>query len=431
MRTFQSVLLGIFGFFIVAGVIVIATFGKSGGSGEDVPAEAIVWGTLPADIVNSVVSKYNEAQSGALQVTYEAFSEAEFKQELIDALASGTGPDAIIVQGDHLAEYEDKLYTVPFESITERLFRDTYTQGSEIFVSRNGILGLPILVDPLMMYWNRTLLNTARLPEPPRFWDELVDFHPKLTKVDDSFNVLQSVIALGEYGNVDHAREIIATLIMQAGNPITLRDAGNRLGVIIADDLGLPEAPADSALRFYTEFANPVKPLYSWNRALPRSQDFFIRGDLALYLGFASELFAIRDKNPNLDFDVTAIPQIRESSFVTTFGRIYGIAIVKQTDNVAGAFRVMTLLSGSDAGALWSEKMNLPPVRRDLLAGEPQDPYQALFYDEALIASAFLDPNSSETDKAFSDMVANITSGRLSISRAVADVSARLGAEIR
>jgi hypothetical protein len=182
----------------------------------------------------------------------------------------------------------------------------------------------------------------------------------RLTVVDDSFNITRSVIALGEYDNIEHAKEIVAMLIMQAGNPITLRDAAGRPGVIMSEDLGLPEAPADSALRFYTEFANPVKPIYSWNRSLPSSRGMFLRGDLALYLGFGSELLPLQEENPNLNFDMAPVPQVRDSTLATTFGRLYAVGLVKQTDNLAGAFAAATILSGREAAGFLKSRALLP-----------------------------------------------------------------------
>jgi ABC-type glycerol-3-phosphate transport system substrate-binding protein len=425
MRPFQAILLAIFGFFIIAGVIALATFGNVGGGG-DVTAEAEIWGTLPSEAVNRVVSRYNDAHEGALVVTYQEFLPESFDAELVDAIAAGRGPDAVIITDEQVVRYEDKLYIVPFTSISERLFRDTHIAGAELFLTREGVLALPILVDPLVLYWNRTLFNNARIPNPPSYWDELIGMGERITVVDESFNVTRSVIALGEYANIDHAKEIITALILQAGNPITLRDAAGRVGVIMDEDLGLPEAPADSALRFYTEFANPVKPVYSWNRALPSSRNMFLRGDLALYLGFGSELLGLNEENPNLDFDLAPVPQVRDSTLEATFGRMYGLSLIKQSDNLAGAFSAITILSGREAAGFFAEELGLSPTRRDLLSTAPADPYQTILYDEALITASFLDPDPPATDGLFRDMVADITSGRLPVSRAVSNASARL-----
>ena len=287
-------------------------------------------------------------------------------------------------------------------------------------------MALPILVDPLVMYWNRSLFNAASLALPPKAWDELVDLSTKLTKTDPSFSVLQSTIALGGYENVTNAKEILATLVMQAGNPITTRIPTQGVESILSDRLGFAEAPADSAIRFYTEFANPVKLVYSWNRALPASLDMFLRGDLALYLGFASELLDIQEKNPNLNFDVARVPQVSDGPTKSTFGKFYGIALMKQSDNVGGAFQAAFALSGAQAGQLWSDKFLLSPVRRDLLAQKPTDAFKSIFYTEALIAHGFLDPSPTETDGILGTMISDIASGRRGVSQAVGEADTRL-----
>ncbi len=429
MKTFQTIVLAIFGFFIVAGVITVASFGKFGGGGGDnaIPPEATIWGTLDASAVEKLLTTYNQDHDNILKVTYKEFPEESFDTELIEALAAQRGPDVIILPQQFINRYEDKIYTIPFASFSERAFRDTFAEGGEIYLSGEGTLALPILIDPIVMYWNRTLLNTANIAKPPAVWEELLAMSGKLTKTDQAFNVLQSTIALGGYSNIRHAKEIIAALVMQAGSPIVTRSAddGNK-NVVFSDRLGFAEAPADSAVRFYTEFANPGKPVYSWNTALPEARDVFLRGDLALYLGFGSELFGIQEQNPNLNFDVAPMPQARDGVLTATYGNFYGLAIMKQSDNVAGAFSAISLLAGNEIGALWANEFNLPPARRDLLAQKPTDAFRSLFYAQALIARAFLDPAPDASEGIFGTMVGDIISGRESVSRAVTTADGRL-----
>lgn len=428
MKTFQAAILMIFGLFIVAGVFAIATFGRFGGSGgrDMVPPEADIWGTLDANLVSDVVRLYNQEHDNILKVTYRQFSEDTFDTQLIEALAAQRGPDAIILPHQYIVRYEDKIFPIPFSSITERTFRDTFAEGGEVYLTTDGILALPILIDPLVLYWNRSLFNSAAISQPPIVWEDLLTLTGKLTETDQTFNVLQSTIALGGFGNIAHAKEIISTLVMQAGNPVVARLADGRKNVLFSDRLGFTEAPADSAVRFYTEFANPSKPVYSWNTALPNSQELFLRGDLAMYLGFGSELFSLQEKNPNLNFDVTRVPQVRDGVIKATFGSFYGLALLKQSDNIGGAFSAVALLSGQEAAGLWSELFSIAPARRDLLAQVPTDAFRSVFYTEALIAHAFLDPAPAQSDSIFRTMIDDITSGRESVNRAVAAADTRL-----
>lgn len=429
MKTFNLVILGIFGLFIVGGVIALATFSVTRND-DEVPARALVWGTLPQAQIVDVIDAFNQDNENVLEVTYEEIPADRFDTELAERLAAGTGPDAVIISQAQVLRHQDKLYPISIESYPERLFRDTFIQGGEIFTTPTGTLALPLVVDPLVMYWNRTLFTNARVANPPQHWDELLELGESLTKKDASFNITQSVAALGEYRNVVNAQAILATLVMQAGDPISTRDSGGRVGFVFGDRFGLPEAPAESALRFYTEFANPVKPAYSWNRALPSSSDMFARGDLALYAGFASELFEIQERNPNLNFDMTAIPQVRGSTLAATFGNIYAIGLIKQSQNVAGAYRVATILSGADVSGRLAQALSIAPARRDLLAAPGNDRYAGTIYREALIAQGFLDPDPAASGAVFQSLVEKIISGN-PISRSVSEARAALGNLVR
>jgi ABC-type glycerol-3-phosphate transport system substrate-binding protein len=147
---------------------------------------------------------------------------------------------------------------------------------------------------------------------------------------------------------------------------------------------------------------------------------------LALYIGEASELFSIQQKNPNLNFDVTNIPQIRGNVDKVDFAHIYATAIVKQSKSIPGAFALITSLTEAPAQAALSAVTNLPSARRDLLSQTPNDPYRVIFYNSALIAHAFVDPDPTLTSGIFRDMINSITGGQSQISEAVRSASQSL-----
>ena len=293
MKPFQITVLGIFGFFIIVGVFLFATY-RSGGGENSGPAEALVWGTLPQETIDSTLRAFGVENTNTLSVTYREIPEDSFDAVLVEALASGEGPDLVILPHDLILRHRNKIQAIPFESYTERDFRDRFIDGADIFLEQSGIIALPFNVDPLVLYWNRTLLSNASIPQAPRYWDELESIVPTLALVDESLAIQQSAIPFGEFLNVAHAKEILATLIMQAGSPIVARNEREQPVSYLSARLGASTAPGESALRFYTEFSNPSKALYTWNRALPVSTNAFLSGDLAFYPGYASELGTLR-----------------------------------------------------------------------------------------------------------------------------------------
>ncbi len=401
---FQIIVIGIFVLFIIIGVAAFATYKSS--SKQQLPTVTI-WGTVPATLFQELVLEANKSLPQALPVTYVEKKEATFNQEFVEALAQGIGPDAVILPQEAIFAQENKFLPIPYTSYTERQFKDTFIGQGEVFLTDAGILAFPFSIDPMVMYWNRSIFANEGVASYPRTWDEITALSSKITKKDNNSNLSQSLAALGEYRNVTHARELLSTLFMQVGDPITVRNNETY-------DVKLGEAgvDSDSVLSFYTNFSNPVKPVYSWNRSLPQAKTYFTNGNLGLYFGFASEINDIRSKNPNLNFDIAPFPQLKNTKNKITYGKMYGIAIPKNSQNVSTAFLVMQYLVGAPVQQKLSILTYLPPVRRDLLAESATDPYMDIFYTSALISKAWVDLNSGSSDVIFQNMVESVISGR-------------------
>ena len=178
---------------------------------------------------------------------------------------------------------------------------------------------------------------------------------------------------------------------------------------------------AEAALSFYTQFVDPVKSIYSWNTSLPLSRDMFTAGDLALYFGYASELGNLNARNPNLNFDVALMPQSQSSSVKMTYGKVYGLAILKSSPNVVAATNAFYALTSSAAQTVWSNESGYPPVVRSLLTQKTSSPFMSVFNTAALQSQGWLDPNRSATNEIFNDMIGSVISGDKQPSGAVQD----------
>ncbi len=430
MSKFQLILTGIFGAFILIGVLV---FAFAGGSGSNtVVSQATVWGTMSSGLFDTFLKESGLNQDKTIAITYVEKNKDTFDQDFVEALAVGKGPDLFFLPQDSILKHQDKIFTIPFASYSEGTFKQNFIQEGELYLNKEGILGLPFMVDPMVMYWNRDIFSNAGLSLTPKYWSELYDLSTRLTVKDTSFNVSKSAVAIGEHANVTNANEIVSLLVMQAGSPITQRNKidGN-VNSVFNQRFNLPIPPAQSALNFYTEFSNPLKPFYSWNRSIPESKNFFLAGDLALYFGFASELSDIRLKNPNLNFDIASIPQSKNSNLTITFGRMVGLAIPKNSKNIAAAFKVAASLTSPTSITALSKVTHLPPVRRDLLAIRPSEAYLSTFYDGAIQSRAWLSPEPSSLNPIFKEMIESVTAGRASTAEALTRASQQLETLLR
>ncbi len=414
LSTFQVIFLGAFVFFAIAGVITFATF-QSSGTGDLPPVT--IWGTLPNVAIEQFL-KSDAVASFDLQITYVQKSEETFSNELTEALARGTSPDLIILSDPYFLSLRNKLLPISEKSLPLRSFKDSFIEAGELFVSSAGIYAVPIAVDPMLMYWNRGLYGSAGISTPPRSWDEFFTLAQKFNQYDDNGNILQTIAPLGEFVNVQYAKSLLATLILQGGNSI-IREGGSGLESVLSFSGSGLTPPAESALLFYTEFANPSKPVYSWNKSLPNSTDAFVSGVSGTYFGLASELLSLRRRNPNLNFDIALMPQVKGATTKLTYGKVYALAIPRLAPNPTASFEVLKILAGESANAALAESLNLPPVHRSLLSTPPSDAYLSTFYSSALVSRAWLDPSPKETSVVFRDMVESVNSGKERISAAI------------
>jgi ABC-type glycerol-3-phosphate transport system substrate-binding protein len=419
LSPFQIILLGLMVIAIVGGVIVFA-INKNEDSETNVPVE--MWGTLPQSTIENLGIKINASSESEIGVNiiYTEFPKDSFEKELIEALASDSGPDIVILDDEMLLKHENKIFLIDYQYYSQKQFKDNFIQAGESLLRQNGFLGFPISVDPLVLYWNRTILNNEGITNPPKYWDDFLSLVPKIVQKDSIGNINRSAVAFGEYENVANAKNILVTLIQQAGNDIVFRDlVENEYYVALADSFKFTLRPADTALNFYTQFANPTKDVYSWNKAMPNSLDLFISGDLAFYFGLASERQQILNKNPNLNFDVAIVPQSRSSNESSTIGKMKFVAVLNKSQKISNAFSTIVKVTNSIGIEALSNLLQIAPVRRDLSVNFTPSAYMDVFHKSALISKVFLDPNEQETNKIFKKMVESVMIGSQNVSDAV------------
>ncbi len=428
MKSFQLIILIVFIALAVFGILVFSGAIPLGGNNSPGSLGTVsLCGTIKSSTMLSLIEDFNKSNPSFV-VKYEQKSIDTFDQDLLEALALGAGPDLIFLPDNLAFHYSNKIFTVPYGSYSISSFKNTFAGAGEVFLTGKGILAFPLSIDPLMMYYNRSILDSSGVVFPPASWDDLLGLIPKLTQKDESNKIIKSAVALGHFSNVTHAKDILTALFMQAGNGIV----GERDGVF-SSLLGSTSGKVNlaSVLQFYTNFADPNKESYSWNKSFPKSDDAFGREDLAFYFGFASELSSLINRNPNQDLGIAPFPQIKNTNSKLTSARVTGIAILSSSKNFDTAFTAAGLLSGADFASKFAALEGVAPARRDLLKVKPANSYSPTFYDPALFARSWLDPSSRNTDSIFRNMIDGVLSNAMTSANAIADAGSKLGLLLR
>lgn len=430
---FQGVVFGALIVFALIGLLVFATYSNKGGASA--VGKVVIWGTLPQAQVDAALAQAVKADQALKDVAYVEKPEESFANDLASAIATGQGPDLVLASQEDLFSLKPFLAPIPLGSLSAGTFTKTFTDGAQIFADPGkGYWGIPLAIDPMVLFYNRSLLASTGVAAPPSTWEALTGLVPTVATYTPTKQVTRGLIALGTYANVHDARGILSTLFLQTDVPMVTEDATGR----VSADLGLSSGsnsaggpPGDAVVRFYTQFIDPNKVSYTWNASLPDSEQAFEDGSLALYLGLASEARFLTAANPNLDFEVAPIPEPATAETKTTYGLIYAAMIPRATANAAGAYKAAALLAGAPEQAALASATGLAPATVGALSAPPAgDATAATTYSSALYAAGWLSPAPASTDQVFGAMINAVVSGTSSIEEALSTAERSLGAAL-
>ena len=394
------------------------------------PVELSWWGTFdnPEDL-SDVIGDYSTIHPH-IKVTYRKLREDEFETELLDALAEDRGPDIISIQNNDLDRWLPKLVPLPpstelayqFDknslglkketiieikkntSLTPPQLREQFLDVVYGDVVRAGeIYALPLTVDTLVMFYNRDLFNTAGLPLPPASWSDLQGHVTRLTFQNREGELIQSGAALGTIANIEGGVDVLSLLMLQNGAQMaqngqvlfhTLPPGGDRI-----------YNPGPEAIRFYTDFANPTKEVYTWNDRFPDSIDAFIEGKVAIIFGYNQHRqFIEARRQGKLNYEVVGVPQI-EGRPAVNIARYPIHAVSRKTADVneAGDFR--QFIARRDEVKKYLDRTKRLTALRSLVSDQTSNDELRVFAEQLLTSvSWYHGRDAAAMERAFDEM---------------------------
>jgi len=424
---FQGILFGVFGLGALIGLFVFATY-SSNGTGGNAVGTVVIWGTLPEADMQNALTTISQAEELLKNVSYKQKDSVTLANDLATAIATGDAPDLVLASQEELLSLAKFISPIPESTLPASTFTNAFIREGEMFAASDGYYGVPFLVDPLVLFSNRTILSSNGIAKPPSTWEALIGLVPNVAILSPARQITRGLIALGSYDNVHNARGILSALFIQTGIPMSSYSSGGVLSSDLGENATSDSPSGESVLGFYTQFADPSKVSYTWNASMLDSQQEFLAGDLALYLGYASESRFLKAANPNLDFIVSPLPQLATTNVKSAYGLVYALMIPKGAKNASGAYRATVLLTNSAEQISAAEATGLAPAVLSELTAVPSDPTAAVAYAEALYADGWLSPVPADTDRIFSGMITDVISGRSTLSTALTSAGRSLSA---
>lgn len=299
--------------------------GDNSSSGSD-KVTLEYWGLWESEPNMEAVIKEFEQKNPGIVVQYVKQSHKDYRERLQTAIASGNGPDIFRFHASWVPMMVNNLTPVPSSVYSTAQFKETfYPVAASQLQSDGQIVGIPLMYDGLMLYYN-TDIFTAAGEKAPTTWAELRVLANKLT-LRDGGEIKRAGAALGNAANVEHFSDIIALLMLQNGA-----------------DLFRPSSPEGrDALLFYTNFVTKDKV---WNEYMPNSTLAFARGDAAMMLAPSWRAHEIVSINPELKFATAPLPQLSNTKI--TLATYWAEGVNKQSTNKEAAWKLLAFLSSTE-----------------------------------------------------------------------------------
>ena len=374
-----------------------------------------------------------------IAINYRKLRPEDFQKELLNALAEDRGPDMFSIHNTWVGAYQTKIYPMPssvrqvfqrvegtYQKKTVVDIKNTPTPSAKNIedsyiadVGKNVIIptldtttnqyskmvyGLPMSVDTLVLYYNKDMLDQAGIASPPKTWAEFQKDVIPLAKIDPNNDIIRAGAAIGTSQNVDRAGDILALLMMQNG-VVMANDAGGPTFNQVPPGWSGSVPPAEQALQFYTDFAQPTKQVYTWNDKISGSLDAFVRGQAAFFIGYGYHDGFIKARAPKLNYNIAAIPQINPEN-PTNFAYYWLETVSKKTKYPNEAWDFILFATNPQNVVKYLSKTGKVAALRELIPSEKDNPDLAVFANQLLTAKSWYKGQDAEAaNKYFTDMI--------------------------
>ena len=385
-----------------------------------------------------------------ISVNYRKFRYDEYEAELLDALAEDRGPDIFLVHNTWMKKYLSKFVACPdkltlaYKIVQGSIKKETFIEyRSTSGITQNDIInnfvdqvvvdsiwdtgtggkvyGVPFALDNLVLFYNKDILNNSGIPEPARTWSEFQDHVKNIVRLDSEGEIILAGGSIGTSNNVERSSDILSLLMMQNG---TVMREENEI-MFNKKPTELKERvfpPALEALRFYTDFANYSKEVYTWNENMPSSLDTFVAGKSGYFFGYAYHLPIIKAKAPKLHFSVAKVPQIAGNKEVN-FANYFLSGVSTKSENQVAAWDFLKYATmNKEVVKTYLDNSHKPTALRGLIKEQSEDLEMAPFVLQVLTAKSWYNGyNALAMESIMEDLIDMTLKGDVKITEAIKD----------
>lgn len=400
---------------IAALIVVLIILNPLGGPGGSASFTIQFWGTDSKDVVEPAINSYVAAHSQG-SVEYTQIDPSEYQRKLLNALASGVGPDLFYIGNRELPKHRGRVAPVDpdhLSSMNASRFRDELfpTAAAQDFTAEEQVFAVPLYFDTMVLLYNRDIFDQVGIVAPPKTWDEFQTAAGKIRVVNPQAQIVRAGAAIGGTGKtVDAGVDLLHLLMLQNGTKMVADDLGEAR---FASGGASERGGGNAAFNFYLQFGNAGSSYYTWNEGQPNSLDSFAAGKTAMIFNYRSALDIIKKKSPFLNVGVAPMPQTSADARAINYARYDGLAVSKQSQIPYWAWDFALHLTANAANEkLYLDATGRTPALRSLLQDELGDPNTGIFARQALTARSWYQADDATIENIFNGAIESVLNGQ-------------------
>lgn len=318
-----------------------------------------VWGgDAEVAAYQGVVDTYNAAHP-EVKVKIDAFADHDALKQALDA---GQVPDVFLASRGDLQDLIDDGINQPVSDLLDERdvdFGDGYSRPAlEAFASDRELQCMPYGVSPMVIYYNRALVDFTRMAERdlpvPNLDQEDLSKKPAWNYA--MFEAAANFSSRPRRGiagfHVQPTLRGLAPFVYSAGGEVFDDDEAPTSLAFSSDDTRSALEQVLPLLR------DPKVDLSAEQLAQKPAIDWFKEGKLGMIAGFRSMVPELR-ATPGLDFDVMPMPIVDDAA---TVGELTGICLAKDTKETAAAADLLVDLISTESVSTVAQAGYLAPA---------------------------------------------------------------------
>jgi ABC-type glycerol-3-phosphate transport system substrate-binding protein len=406
----QIIILGA-GAVLVIVVVLLIFLNTRPNQNNKVQVKLTVWGTEDKGTFGPIASSFPSAQ-----VNYVQIDSKNYTNQLLSALAAGSGPDVFEIGNRELPRWKSVIAPLPAAYAPQfgplqlsQIFPDVVAAD---FVSGGQIYGLPLSIDTLALVYNMDLMNSAGIAIPAKTWEEFDANVTKLRVLNAQGQLTQAAAALGGSGaSIPNAADVVSLLMLQNGTQMVSENLSS--AHFASDQNGV------AAFNFYLQFANAASPYYTWSDSMGDAFDSFVAGKTAIIFAYQSNLAALKAKAPFLNIGVAAVPQAKGASVAVNYPKYRGFVAAK-AGQASAAWSFILYLTTTDAVTkVYLDGTGAPPAMRTGIQADLNNANLSVFASQALTAKSWYEADDAKINDILSAAIGNVLHGAEDSSRAL------------